>query len=82
MTTPATPTGYDDESAGPRLWDAGAGVCCAAFQLGACSHTEGAYYDDEDIEAEVARRAEEALVPSAARLAGLDPTAVAEHFYA
>lgn len=25
---------------GPRLWDAGEGVCCAAFQLGACSHTE------------------------------------------
>lgn len=22
------------------LWDAGVGVCCAAFQLGACEHTE------------------------------------------
>lgn len=25
---------------GPALWDAGEGVCCAAYQLGACSHTE------------------------------------------
>lgn len=25
---------------GPRLWDATPGVCCAAFQLGACPHTE------------------------------------------
>lgn len=25
---------------GPRLWDATPGVCCAAFQLGACVHTE------------------------------------------
>lgn len=25
---------------GSRLWDAGEGVCCAAFQLGACKHTE------------------------------------------
>lgn len=30
------------------LWDAGEGVCCAAFQLGACSHTEGAQYEYED----------------------------------
>lgn len=29
------------------LWDAGAGVCCAAFQLGACAHTEG---DDADFD--------------------------------
>lgn len=31
---------------GPKLWDAGEGVCCAAFQLGACSHTEDHDYDD------------------------------------
>ncbi len=24
----------------PVLWDATPGVCCAAFQLGACTHTE------------------------------------------
>lgn len=24
----------------PRLWDADPDVCCAAFQLGACPHTE------------------------------------------
>jgi hypothetical protein len=27
---------------GPRLWDADPDVCCAAFQLGACEHTEAA----------------------------------------
>lgn len=32
---------------GPRLWDASPGVCCAAFQLGACCHTE-AYDADID----------------------------------
>lgn len=33
---------------GPRLWDADPDVCCAAFQLGACAHTEarGDYDDD------------------------------------
>lgn len=33
----------DDEPgwSGP-LWDATPGVCCAAFQLGACAHTEAA----------------------------------------
>lgn len=30
---------------GPRLWDADPDVCCAAFQLGACAHTESAYDD-------------------------------------
>jgi hypothetical protein len=29
---------------GPRMWDATPGVCCAYFQIGACSHTE---YDPE-----------------------------------
>lgn len=29
---------------GPRLWDADPNVCCAAFQLGACVHTE--QYDE------------------------------------
>lgn len=30
-----------------RLWDATPGVCCAAFQLGACPHTEAFDYEDE-----------------------------------
>jgi hypothetical protein len=35
---------------GPRLWDATPGVCCAAFQLGACEHSEAGmddYWDDD-----------------------------------
>lgn len=32
---------------GPRLWDADPDVCCAYFQLGACSHTEAADLDYE-----------------------------------
>ncbi len=32
-----------------ELFDASPGVCCAAYQLGACSHTESFYdYDDDD----------------------------------
>jgi len=31
---------------GPLLWDADPEVCCAAFQLGACCHTEG-FGEDE-----------------------------------
>lgn len=34
-----------------RLWDAGEGVCCAAFQLGACVHTESVEYEIAEIEA-------------------------------
>lgn len=30
------------------LWDADPGVCCAAFQLGACAHTESFDEHDED----------------------------------
>lgn len=37
---------------GPRLWDATPGVCCAAFQLGACCHTEG--FDQDDVDDAVA----------------------------
>ena len=33
---------------GPRMWDAGEGVCCAYFQTGACAHTEAAYLYEED----------------------------------
>jgi hypothetical protein len=33
---------------GPRLWDADPDVCCAAFQLGACVHTEAAAYQHDD----------------------------------
>lgn len=29
-----------DFGRGPLLWDADPDVCCAAFQLGACVHTE------------------------------------------
>lgn len=32
------------------LWDADPEVCCAAFQLGACEHTEAPYEDPEDLE--------------------------------
>jgi hypothetical protein len=35
---------------GARLWDATPGVCCAAFQLGACEHTES--YDPYDFDTE------------------------------
>lgn len=31
---------------GPVLWDADPDVCCAAFQLGACEHTEAVTDDD------------------------------------
>jgi hypothetical protein len=33
---------------GPKLWDADPDVCCAAYQLGACSHTEDASLWDEE----------------------------------
>lgn len=33
---------------GPILWDADPEVCCAAFQLGACEHTEAFQYDEAD----------------------------------
>ncbi len=39
---------YEDTFEGPRLWDAGEGVCCAAYQLGACQHTENAAQDAQD----------------------------------
>ena len=32
---------------GPRLWDADPSVCCAAFQLGACKHTEDFEQEEE-----------------------------------
>lgn len=38
------------EGPGPRLWDADPGVCCAAFQLGACCHTEA---DESEFYAEL-----------------------------
>ena len=38
----------DEFGFGPRLWDADPDVCCAAFQLGACIHTEApSDYDDD-----------------------------------
>lgn len=30
------------------LWDASPGVCCAAYQLGACGHTEAEADYEED----------------------------------
>ena len=53
MTTTFLPD-HDDFDFGPRLWDADPDVCCAAFQLGACEHTEafdGGYDDDLDLAA-------------------------------
>jgi hypothetical protein len=41
----------------PRLWDADPDVCCAAFQLGACAHTEA--FDPFDFEEEFAEAAAE-----------------------
>lgn len=35
FTDTTTDTDFDT-----RLWDATPGVCCPAFQLGACEHTE------------------------------------------
>lgn len=35
-----------DFGRGPLLWDADPDVCCAAFQLGACVHTEA--FSEED----------------------------------
>jgi hypothetical protein len=46
---------------GPRMWDATA--CCAAFQTGACAHTEASGEPDDDDYAPgelAALRAEEA----------------------
>lgn len=47
--------GYDDDRDedyrdGPILWDADPDVCCAAYRLGACEHTESYAYDGEDWE--------------------------------
>ena len=36
---------------GVALWDAAPDVCCAAFQLGACAHTEAWDEDDLDVSA-------------------------------
>lgn len=40
-------TANEADPFGPRLWDASPGVCCAAFQLGACCHTEADQGEDE-----------------------------------
>lgn len=47
---------------GPRLWDATPGVCCAAFQLGACEHTEGFDAYDYDTEYDEAMAEQEAIL--------------------
>lgn len=47
-----------------RLWDASPDVCCPAFQLGACAHTEDYDQDDDISDAELAEfRAAEAARP-------------------
>lgn len=38
-----------DFGRGPLLWDADPDVCCAAFQLGACIHTEGDYPEADEL---------------------------------
>lgn len=35
---------------GPKLWDADPEVCCAAFQLGACVHTEAGADESDALE--------------------------------
>lgn len=58
---------------GPVLWDATPGVCCAAYQLGACDHTE-AWDSDFYAEEEARWRAEnpaEAAAQDAAHAAWL-----------
>lgn len=41
-----------EASRSDRLWDANPDVCCAAFQLGACQHTEAASYGFDEIHAD------------------------------
>ena len=51
MTNAPTTTQEQEEAdfgRGPILWDADPAVCCAAFQLGACPHTEGGFDQWED----------------------------------
>lgn len=61
-TTYFDPTDYD-MGLGPRLWDATPGVCCAAYQLGACPHTEGFDpYDADDDDDREAAAAEHAAI--------------------
>lgn len=74
----------DAEGPGPLLWDANPDVCCAAYQLGACDHTEAfssedyadqeaAWRRDFPAEAAAADEAHEAfLVAQAAREAAQD----------
>lgn len=37
-----------DFGQGPELWDADPDVCCAAYQLGACPHTEALSDEQEE----------------------------------
>lgn len=38
----------DEQDRGPAIWDADPDVCCPAFQLGACEHTET--FDPSDLD--------------------------------
>lgn len=51
MFTSAT-TREEEFDFGPRLWDATPGACCAAYQLGACAHTEAAAEEEPEFVAE------------------------------
>lgn len=55
------PTDYD-MGFGPKLWDATPGVCCAAFQLGACEHTESFDPFDDETDLADARAEHEAIM--------------------
>lgn len=61
---------------GPVLWDATPGVCCAAYQLGCCDHTEAQVFEDY---AEVERLWREANPEEAAAQAAADAVWLAEH---
>ena len=58
---------------GPVLWDATPGVCCAAYHLGACDHTE-AWDSDFYAEEEARWRAEK---PRRGRRPGCRPRRMA-----
>lgn len=46
----------DEFTGGPRLWTADPTACCAAYQLGACSHTEAFEYAESEPEAPLSAR--------------------------
>ena len=63
-----------DFGRGPALWDATPGVCCAAFQLGACEHTES--YDEPEPLFPRANRSRDELVREAHGVSAIIPRLV------